>query len=486
MTPTVEAPTFADPVEPGAAQRRRARARSFPRRRVRADRTADPASGGDLPRHVGRGGPPPPVPDRRRRGRGAVPEAGIYDPRLPRLSRFGQGRRRRRIFLSRPGLPRPGGAGRASRRRPGSRASAARTRRRQTPKCSRWPWRRRRRRAAARSPRGSATRACSTACLIRLKFRTSGAAACAAASPAGAASTPSSSRPSQGALGAAGRAGGAGKRRPRRRQGAGRGSAGDRRHRRGRRAQRRRDRRPVSRAGVAAVGRADRSREARGAGSVPRHFRRSRRGGDRASAPGPIRQARPRRGARRVRERNGFIAARGVEIENIRFSAAFVRDFDYYTGFVFEAHDPAKLRARRPRLPADATTGSRGGSARSADIPAVGAAITLDRLPNGESADGASSRQRRRSAVRPRRPLQGATAGGCRGVLRPRRPRARRRGAAPATIAARSPVCRASRSPMSRRPRSSASLPPARPISASPARTWCARRFPTSRPGSSF
>ena len=38
--------------------------------------------------------------------------------------------------------------------------------------------------------------------------------------------------------------------------------------------------------------------------------------------------------------RNGFIAARGVAIEATRFSAAFVRDFDYYTGFVFEAHDP--------------------------------------------------------------------------------------------------------------------------------------------------
>ena len=52
--------------------------------------------------------------------------------------------------------------------------------------------------------------------------------------------------------------------------------------------------------------------------------------------------------------RNGFIAARGARIENIRFSAAFVRDFDYYTGFVFEAHDPADSgredRARRRTL----------------------------------------------------------------------------------------------------------------------------------------
>ena len=52
--------------------------------------------------------------------------------------------------------------------------------------------------------------------------------------------------------------------------------------------------------------------------------------------------------------RNGFIAARGVAIEATQFSAAFVRDFDYYTGFVFEAHDPAfsgrENRARRRAL----------------------------------------------------------------------------------------------------------------------------------------
>jgi len=80
--------------------------------------------------------------------------------------------------------------------------------------------------------------------------------------------------------------------------------------------------------------------------------------------------------------RNGFIAARGVAIEAVRFSAAFVRDFDYYTGFVFEAHDPATPGAKT------ALAGGRyDGLARrlgsADDIPAVGAAITLDRLANG-------------------------------------------------------------------------------------------------------
>ena len=80
--------------------------------------------------------------------------------------------------------------------------------------------------------------------------------------------------------------------------------------------------------------------------------------------------------------RNGFIAARGVAIEATRFSAAFVRDFDYYTGFVFEAHDPNSPGAKT------ALAGGRyDGLARrlgaSEDIPAVGAAINLDRLMNG-------------------------------------------------------------------------------------------------------
>lgn len=81
-------------------------------------------------------------------------------------------------------------------------------------------------------------------------------------------------------------------------------------------------------------------------------------------------------------KRNGFIAARGVAIEATRFSAAFVRDFDYYTGFVFEAHD-----AHSPGAKTALAGGRYDGLARclgaSEDIPAVGAAITLDRLTDG-------------------------------------------------------------------------------------------------------
>ena len=83
--------------------------------------------------------------------------------------------------------------------------------------------------------------------------------------------------------------------------------------------------------------------------------------------------------------RNGFLAARGVGIEETRFSAAFVHDFDYYTGFVFEARDAADPEAR------SAVGGGRyDGLLRrlgaSEDIPAVGAAVALDRLPPGGKA----------------------------------------------------------------------------------------------------
>ncbi len=77
--------------------------------------------------------------------------------------------------------------------------------------------------------------------------------------------------------------------------------------------------------------------------------------------------------------RNGFIAARGVAIDETRFSAAFVRDFDYYTGFVFEARDPAHPDAR-PALAGGRYDGLARKLGANADIPAVGAAIALDRL----------------------------------------------------------------------------------------------------------
>jgi ATP phosphoribosyltransferase regulatory subunit len=77
--------------------------------------------------------------------------------------------------------------------------------------------------------------------------------------------------------------------------------------------------------------------------------------------------------------RVGFLAARGVDVTRIRFSTAFGRGLDYYTGFVFELHDPQR------RVPGALVAGgrydgllSRLGAARP--IPAVGFAIWIERL----------------------------------------------------------------------------------------------------------
>ena len=79
-------------------------------------------------------------------------------------------------------------------------------------------------------------------------------------------------------------------------------------------------------------------------------------------------------------QRIGFLAARGLRIEDFAYSAGFVRDLDYYTGFVFEAVDAAD-----PNAPPAVGGGRYDGLARrlgaSADVPGVGAAIWIDRLP---------------------------------------------------------------------------------------------------------
>jgi ATP phosphoribosyltransferase regulatory subunit len=77
--------------------------------------------------------------------------------------------------------------------------------------------------------------------------------------------------------------------------------------------------------------------------------------------------------------RLGFIAALGFDVAALSFNASFTRNLDYYTGFVFEAHD----RARPDQKPVAA-----GGrydlllQTLGADrpIPAVGASIWVDRL----------------------------------------------------------------------------------------------------------
>ena len=77
--------------------------------------------------------------------------------------------------------------------------------------------------------------------------------------------------------------------------------------------------------------------------------------------------------------RTGFLAARGVDVRRIKFSTAFGRGLDYYTGFVFELHDP-RGRAEGQLVAGGRYDGllTRLGSAKP--IPAVGFAAWIERL----------------------------------------------------------------------------------------------------------
>jgi len=84
-------------------------------------------------------------------------------------------------------------------------------------------------------------------------------------------------------------------------------------------------------------------------------------------------------------QRTGFLAARGMRIEEFAFSAAFVRDLDYYTGFVFEAVDAARPDAK-PAVGGGRYDGLARRLGAASDVPAVGAAVWIDRLPSGARA----------------------------------------------------------------------------------------------------
>jgi ATP phosphoribosyltransferase regulatory subunit len=84
--------------------------------------------------------------------------------------------------------------------------------------------------------------------------------------------------------------------------------------------------------------------------------------------------------------RTELLARRGMDVESLIFSASFVRDLDYYTGFVFEAADP-KRRGGGPALGGGRydRLARRLGAAK--DIPAVGAAIFIDRKAGAKGID---------------------------------------------------------------------------------------------------
>lgn len=83
--------------------------------------------------------------------------------------------------------------------------------------------------------------------------------------------------------------------------------------------------------------------------------------------------------------RTGFLAARGVEPSRLHFSARFGRNLDYYTGFVFEAHDPARPE-RRPVLGGGRYDGLLTALGAKTNIPAVGGSLWIDRVEGAGAA----------------------------------------------------------------------------------------------------
>jgi ATP phosphoribosyltransferase regulatory subunit len=87
----------------------------------------------------------------------------------------------------------------------------------------------------------------------------------------------------------------------------------------------------------------------------------------------------------RFEKRIEAFAKRGVDVDRLTFAADFGRRLDYYTGFVFEIHDPRRRDGRQivgggryDRLVALIPRSSGGTHGES--IPAVGFAIWLDRI----------------------------------------------------------------------------------------------------------
>jgi ATP phosphoribosyltransferase regulatory subunit len=89
--------------------------------------------------------------------------------------------------------------------------------------------------------------------------------------------------------------------------------------------------------------------------------------------------------------RSKFMAARGVDVRRIRFATAFGRGVDYYTGFVFELHDPAR------RVDGQLVAGGRYDALLTRlgspqPVPAVGLAVWIERLAALGGAPGGGRR----------------------------------------------------------------------------------------------
>lgn len=77
--------------------------------------------------------------------------------------------------------------------------------------------------------------------------------------------------------------------------------------------------------------------------------------------------------------RTGFLAAQGVEVSRVKFSTAFGRGLDYYTGFVFELHD-GEARVERQLVAGGRYDGLLTRLGAHEPIPAVGFSVWIERL----------------------------------------------------------------------------------------------------------
>jgi ATP phosphoribosyltransferase regulatory subunit len=79
-----------------------------------------------------------------------------------------------------------------------------------------------------------------------------------------------------------------------------------------------------------------------------------------------------------LESRVGFMAARGIDVASTRFSTAFGRGLDYYTGFEFEVHH--KGNGVEPLVAGGRYDGLMTQLGSQAPIPAVGFSIWVEAL----------------------------------------------------------------------------------------------------------
>ncbi len=89
-------------------------------------------------------------------------------------------------------------------------------------------------------------------------------------------------------------------------------------------------------------------------------------------------------------ERANFVAAQGIDPDSLTFDAAFARNLDYYTGFIFEARHRGGFTGQRKQGPDEVVIGGGryDGLAQALGspepVPAVGAAIFVERIGRPE------------------------------------------------------------------------------------------------------